>query len=343
MLKKIALINIFSFVIFWGLYQSAISCEQTLGQLAKTIAEEHKIDPKLIYAIIQQESRWNVTINSPVGAIGLMQIMPATGKSFCKLSKQELYDPEKNIRCGVSYFKWLLGKFKDTKLALCGYNAGPGAVRKYGNKCPNYNETQKYAKFILAAFNSGNTPRSNECVGNKSKIPPFYPPPVPPVFTDWDVKSFFSVTSKSKPTEYESTKKFAPSLDIKKWWHVGSNKDNVGYSYDDINAFLTKKGGNWRIPSIGELHTIQHFQPYIQSFSTVKGVISFMPYWTNEKSNNRNYYSYCFGNKGSDCKKIGTAKTESFTANHGFAILLVKNVANLNNRIIEKNGIISFK
>ncbi len=119
--------------------------------LALEAAQRHGIEPILLFAIIRQESFWNKDIVSTAGAVGLMQIMPATGKSFCGLSRNELFEPRKNLDCGTAYFMKQLKKFGDVKLALCAYNAGPSAVKKSGG-CPNYGETRRYEKRILASI-----------------------------------------------------------------------------------------------------------------------------------------------------------------------------------------------
>ena len=131
----------------------------TMHRFVRKIAKSYNVDSSLICAIINQESGWNPKVISPVGAIGLMQIMPESGRSACNLRKSELLNPSKNIKCGVSYFKAQLVRFNSIELALCAYNAGPHRVKKYG-KCPPFRETQHYKKTILAAYNRGNACRN---------------------------------------------------------------------------------------------------------------------------------------------------------------------------------------
>ncbi len=121
--------------------------------MAQQAAQQHGISVNLLYAIIRQESAWNPSAVSSVGALGLMQIMPGTGKSFCDLNTTELLDPQKNLNCGVRYFKKQLKRFGTVKLALCAYNAGPHRVASLG-RCPNFKETNKYTRNILANWNS---------------------------------------------------------------------------------------------------------------------------------------------------------------------------------------------
>lgn len=103
----------------------------------------------LVQAIIQQESRGNPNAVSPVGALGLMQLMPS---SFPQYSRQQLLDPKTNVQIGTDYIKQLLDQFKDLSLALAAYNAGPGNVKKYGNEIPPFKETQDYVKKVQGYY-----------------------------------------------------------------------------------------------------------------------------------------------------------------------------------------------
>ena len=115
-------------------------------------AKLHNIDPALVHAVIQVESNYNVKALSPKGAVGLMQIMPATGMRYGVQAK-DLVQPAQNIRAGTRYLADLLKMFGgDVKLALAGYNAGEGAVLKYGNRIPPYRETQAYVPRVLAFY-----------------------------------------------------------------------------------------------------------------------------------------------------------------------------------------------
>jgi soluble lytic murein transglycosylase-like protein len=110
------------------------------------------IDPLLIYAQMHQESAFKVKATSHKGASGLMQLMPATAIRF---GVTNIYDPRQNIDAGVKYMRWLLDKFGgDVSLALAGYNAGEGAVMKYGYQIPPYNETREYVRRISARYYS---------------------------------------------------------------------------------------------------------------------------------------------------------------------------------------------
>lgn len=119
-------------------------------------SNRYGIDPLLIYAQMHQESSFKLKATSYKGASGLMQLMPATARRFGVTS---IYDPKQNIDAGVKYMRWLLNTFGgDVVLALAGYNAGEGAVWKYGNQVPPYRETQEYVRRITARYNSISNP-----------------------------------------------------------------------------------------------------------------------------------------------------------------------------------------
>lgn len=119
-------------------------------------SKRYNIDPLLIYAQMHQESAFKLKATSYKGASGLMQLMPATARRFGVTS---IYDPKQNIDAGVKYMRWLLDTFKgDVVLALAGYNAGEGAVMKYGWRVPPYRETQEYVRRITARYNAIGNP-----------------------------------------------------------------------------------------------------------------------------------------------------------------------------------------
>ncbi|HQZ98106.1 MAG TPA: lytic transglycosylase domain-containing protein [Pyrinomonadaceae bacterium] len=119
-------------------------------------SRRYGIDPLLIYAQMHQESSFKLKATSNKGASGLMQLMPATAR---RLGVSNIYDPKQNIEGGVKYMRMLLDMFgQDVNLALAGYNAGEGAVMKYGNNIPPYNETREYVRRISARYSSISNP-----------------------------------------------------------------------------------------------------------------------------------------------------------------------------------------
>lgn len=106
----------------------------------------NSVDPLLLYAIMHQESSFKPRAMSHKGARGLMQLMPPTASRF---GVKNIWDPKQNIEGGARYMRFLLDLFSgDVLLALAGYNAGEGAVMKYGYNVPPYNETREYVRRI---------------------------------------------------------------------------------------------------------------------------------------------------------------------------------------------------
>lgn len=119
-------------------------------------AKRYNIDPLLIYAQMHQESSFKPKATSNKGASGLMQLMPATAR---RMGVTDIYNPKQNIEGGIKYMRLLLDMFGgDVALALAGYNAGEGAVMKYGNQIPPYRETQEYVRRIGARYNQITNP-----------------------------------------------------------------------------------------------------------------------------------------------------------------------------------------
>ena len=111
------------------------------------------VDPYLVFCLIHQESGFSSSATSNKGAQGLMQLMPDTAARY---GVTKPYDIEQNIKAGTHYLKDLLTMFNGNyRLALAGYNAGEGAVMKYGYTIPPYAETQNYVRSIAARYSSG--------------------------------------------------------------------------------------------------------------------------------------------------------------------------------------------
>ena len=122
-------------------------------------SQSHGVDYKLLKAVVAAESAFNPRAVSHKGAVGLMQIMPATARRYGVQSEpgltveSKLTDPELNIRTGTRYLADLLRMFGGkTELAVAAYNAGEGAVMRAGNRIPNYKETQQYVTKVMSVY-----------------------------------------------------------------------------------------------------------------------------------------------------------------------------------------------
>ena len=124
--------------------------------IAKT-SEKYRVDSALVKAIIKAESNFNHRAVSPVGARGLMQLMPATAAT---LQVQDSFHPENNIDGGVRYLRYLMNLFNgNLPLVLAAYNSGENTVLRYKNRIPPYQETQTYVRRVLdyfSRYSSGN-------------------------------------------------------------------------------------------------------------------------------------------------------------------------------------------
>ncbi len=122
-----------------------------LAPLIEHAAAKTQLRPALIHAVVRAESAYRSDAVSSKGAVGLMQLMPATAKRY---GVADRYDPAQNLQGGTAYLRDLLEMFdNDLQLALAAYNAGENAVIRYGNQIPPYEETQGYVRKVIRFYN----------------------------------------------------------------------------------------------------------------------------------------------------------------------------------------------
>src|SRR5512143_3880943 len=135
-----------------GTWRIDAARRQQWTPVIQQIATTYRLEPRLLHAVISAESGYNSTARSPKNAQGLMQLIPATARRF---GVNDPYNPIENLHGGARYLRWLLAFFQgDLRLALAGYNAGEGAVQRYGNAIPPYPETRTYVQRVLDFYNS---------------------------------------------------------------------------------------------------------------------------------------------------------------------------------------------
>ena len=144
---------------------------KSVQQHLRSAAATHRVDYELLKAVVAAESGFDPDAVSPKGAVGLMQLMPATARQYGVLAdkagrkdgrgkplaarsvEQKLTDPRTNIDAGARYLAYLIKLFQgELELAVAAYNAGEGAVQRAGNKIPNYKETQGYVKTVMGLY-----------------------------------------------------------------------------------------------------------------------------------------------------------------------------------------------
>ena len=140
----------------WGKNEAAVlpsysKSKDSYDHIIRSAAQVHGVSEGLIKAVMHTESGFNPYAKSPVGAQGLMQLMPATARRF---NVSNSYDPTQNIYAGAKYLSWLIKRFNgNTQLALAGYNAGEGNVDKYGG-IPPFRETRDYVQRVMSRYNN---------------------------------------------------------------------------------------------------------------------------------------------------------------------------------------------
>lgn len=120
--------------------------------IIQAAAADHAVHPDLLRAVIVVESGFDAGARSPKGAVGLMQLMPATAKAY---GAEDLADPRQNVEAGTRFLRDLLDRYQDDlELVLAAYNAGESAVERYGRQIPPFEETRRYVPKVLNVYRS---------------------------------------------------------------------------------------------------------------------------------------------------------------------------------------------
>ena len=176
------------------------SAAASIPDLVEQTAREHEVDPALVHSLIQAESAYNPYALSPKGAQGLMQLMPATARRF---GVRNVFDPKQNIEGGVKYLKYLTTLYPhDLRLTLAAYNAGEGAVAKYGNKIPPYRETENYVYNVGRRYGKARSSQQKKpAAAAVAAVPKAAAPPSAPVesYLDRDGRLYLRNTPISAP------------------------------------------------------------------------------------------------------------------------------------------------
>lgn len=139
-----------------------------IGELVERSARAHGVDPLLVDSVMQVESNYNPYAVSGKGAEGLMQLMPSTSRM---LGVSNSFDPGQNIEAGVKYLKYLQDLYKDDRLALAAYNAGPAAVEKY-KWVPPYPETRNYVNQVGKRYQEARQTAAEKAQPAEAATPP---------------------------------------------------------------------------------------------------------------------------------------------------------------------------
>jgi len=147
--KKGFAVLLFLAVVLCAAAAAAADLRRLYDPVVKKVSGKHRIDPALVHVIIKAESNYDVFAISDKGAMGLMQLMPATARQY---GVNNVFDPAQNIEGGVRYLKDLVKLYDgQTKLVLAAYNAGQEAVKKYKG-IPPYAETKAYIAVIMRNY-----------------------------------------------------------------------------------------------------------------------------------------------------------------------------------------------
>jgi hypothetical protein len=174
-----------------GLESPSEEMSSSLGRLVDAISSTHGVDPALVRAVIKTESNFNPLAVSRKGALGLMQLIPETGRRY---GVRDFFDPKQNIDGGVRYLKFLMEKFKgNLDLSLAAYNAGENLVERLG-RIPRIPETMSYVQKVRAIYN-----KRFATAGSRGVIQPTSDPEPPKIFKLVDARGIVHFSNIEPP------------------------------------------------------------------------------------------------------------------------------------------------
>jgi soluble lytic murein transglycosylase-like protein len=166
-----------------AILDSASPAKESIKALAESISAAHGVDPKLVIAVMKVESNFDRWARSSKGALGLMQLIPATGKRF---GVKDFFDPQQNIEGGVRYLRFLLEKFDgNVDLSVAAYNAGENLVARIG-RVPAIAETRNYVRKIRAIYPAAQSPVTARMLVAEQQSPNAPPEPTLTIFREVD-------------------------------------------------------------------------------------------------------------------------------------------------------------
>lgn len=237
-------------------FKSYLGESEELDAIFQKASKKYGVDVNLLKAIAKAESDFNPNCTSHCGAMGIMQLMPGTAKG---LGVKDAYDPEQNIMGGAKLISNLLDKYDgDLSLALAGYNAGTGNVRKYGG-VPPFKETQNYIKKVNKYLSSGSKTGATVLTYNTTK------PTTTPAAESSTSKAALNQTV--IPSGLQLKRMAEESASVSTASASGSILQNVGLSStDQITSMLRRLEANGEVQDTNDVFAYEDYLKFVDLF-----------------------------------------------------------------------------